>query len=200
MLHKLAQEENIIYDRGIDAEGHGKKKSDGLSGGDKNELARQFRGNVIYQEELMKENKRTYFMCEMKDGNRVDFAKVCRDMLMNPTRSQKVASNNPRTQKEVSDKSISKKHYEVRAKGEARFEGTKMSLCGFDTKTKGSGIRSMDNVRFERALKEKFAYCPFPCSCGGCYEHLQKPTPEERYGPPRKSCKLLFVANNGDDG
>jgi len=115
----------------------------------------------------MKENKRTYFMCEMKDGNRVDFAEVCRDMLMNPTRSQNVAPKKLRTQKEVSDKSISKKHYEVRAKGEARFEGMKLSVCGFDTKTKGSGTRSMDNFRFERALKEKFAYCRFRCSCGG---------------------------------
>ena len=48
ILHKLADEEDIIHDRGIDAEGHGKKDSDGLSGGDKNELLRQLCGNVLY--------------------------------------------------------------------------------------------------------------------------------------------------------
>ena len=42
MLHKLVEEQTIRYDRGIDAEGHGENDSDGLSGGDKNELSRQF--------------------------------------------------------------------------------------------------------------------------------------------------------------
>ena len=37
MLHKLAEEEHLIYDQGIDAGGHGKKDSDGLSGGDTND-------------------------------------------------------------------------------------------------------------------------------------------------------------------
>ena len=48
MLHKLEDGENIFYDQGIDTEGHGKKDSDGLSGGDKNELLRQLCGNVLY--------------------------------------------------------------------------------------------------------------------------------------------------------
>ena len=95
MLHKLALEEDIIYDRGIDAEGHGKKDSDGLSGCDKNELSRQLRGNVVYQEELLQEHKRSYFMCEMSDGNRIDFAEVCHEILAELNRGQQVAPNKP---------------------------------------------------------------------------------------------------------
>lgn len=196
MLHKLAEEENIIYDRGIDAEGHGKKDSDGLSGCDKSELARQFRGNVIYQEELLKDHKRSYFMCEMSDGNRIDFAEVCREVLANPARGQKVAPNKPRTEKTTSDKAISKRHYYIRKEGEAKFEGLKMSACGFE---KGSGIKSMYNFRFERELNEKFAYCRFPCSCGGCYERLQMPTIQERYDTPRDTCYLWPIMEIMDD-
>ena len=40
MLQKLATELNLIYDRGIDAPGHGKKKIDGLTGIDKGFLDR----------------------------------------------------------------------------------------------------------------------------------------------------------------
>ena len=36
VLHKLSNEMNFVYDRGIDAEGHGKKLIDGLSCVDKN--------------------------------------------------------------------------------------------------------------------------------------------------------------------
>ena len=47
MLHKLAEEEDLVYDRAIDAEGHGKTDIDGLSGGNKNQMSRQFWGNII---------------------------------------------------------------------------------------------------------------------------------------------------------
>ena len=57
MLHKLAREEDIIYDRGIDADGHGKKYIDGFSGGDKDVINSELRGNMIYQEEARVENK-----------------------------------------------------------------------------------------------------------------------------------------------
>ena len=49
MLHKLLNEMNFVYDRGIDAEGHEKKLIDGLSGVDKNYLIKEFRGNVSHQ-------------------------------------------------------------------------------------------------------------------------------------------------------
>ena len=93
MLHKLAEDGNIICNRDIDAEGHGKKDSDGLSGGDKNELSRQFRGNIDYQPELIKELKQSYFMCDMVDGNKIDFAEVCIEVLVNPEHGLRVAPN-----------------------------------------------------------------------------------------------------------
>ena len=45
-------------------------------------------------------------MYDMIDGNKVDFAEVCKDILVDPSRGQKVAPNKPRSQKEASEKSI----------------------------------------------------------------------------------------------
>ena len=39
-----------------------------------------------------------------------------------------------------------------------RFEGLKMVASGFE-KESGSGIKSMYNFMFKRALKDQFAYC-----------------------------------------
>ena len=57
----------------------------------------------------------------------------------------------------------------------------------------------MYNFRFERELKDKFAYCRFPCSCKGCYERLQQPTTHERYNTPRDSCYLWPIMEISDD-
>ena len=86
MLHKLANEEDIIYDRGIDAGGHGKKDIDGYNGGDKGIISSELRGNVIYQEEARVENKRSYLLCDIVDGKRVDVADLCKEILNNPER------------------------------------------------------------------------------------------------------------------
>ena len=49
MLSKLAFENDLVYCRAIDAEGHGKKSIDGLSGNDKADLDKALRGLVEYQ-------------------------------------------------------------------------------------------------------------------------------------------------------
>ena len=58
MLSKLAFENDLVYCRAIDAEGHGKKSIDGLSGNDKADLDKALRGLIKYQPECMKENQR----------------------------------------------------------------------------------------------------------------------------------------------
>ena len=190
MLHKLAKEEDLIYDRGIDAGGHGKKDIDGYNGGDKGIISAELRGNVIYQEEARVDKKRSYLLCDMVDGRRVDAADICKEILKNPERGQSVPANKVRTERTKSDRSLSKRVYEVRKEGEAKWNGLKMKAMGFDKTEKGNGLKEMYNFRFERSLREKFAYCRFPCSCAGCYTRLQLPTPEERYGQPRDTCYL----------
>ena len=56
----------------------------------------------------------------MIDDNKVDFAEVCKDILVNPIRGQKVAPNESHSQKEASDKTISQRHYEVCKEGVAK--------------------------------------------------------------------------------
>ena len=176
------------------------KDSDGISGGDKNYMARQFRGNIEYQPEKMEDHK--YFMCQMSDGDRIDIAEVCKQMLEDPSRGKEVAPNKPRSEKAPSETSISKRVYNVRKPDTSRFEGLKMTATGFDTRKKGYGITSMYNFRFEKALHDKFAYCRYPCSCKGCRTRLQLPTVEQRYNGPRDTCYLWPIMEmkdkNGD--
>ena len=199
MLHKLANEEDIIYDRGIDAGGHGKKDIDGYNGGDKGIISSELRGNVIYQEEARVENKRSYLLCDIVDGKRVDAADLCKEILSNPERGRCVPANKVRTEKSRSDHSLSKRVYEVRKEGEVKWSGLKMQAMGFDKSEKGNGLKEMYNFRFERSLREKFAYCRFPCSCDGCYKRLQLSTPEERYGGVRDSCYLWPIMKSLDE-
>ncbi len=57
MIHKLANELNIIYDCDIDCEGHGKKLIDGFTGADKTFLKKELRNNSNYQPKAMDKNK-----------------------------------------------------------------------------------------------------------------------------------------------
>ena len=104
MLHKLAEEEDLVYDRAIDAEGHGKKYIDGLSGGNNNHISQQFQGNIIYQEEQRTKHKTEHLLCDMIDGKKVDFTDICKEMLDDPMRDTRVAPNESYTQRKDSEK------------------------------------------------------------------------------------------------
>ena len=147
---------------------------------------------MIYQEEAKVNNKRSYFMCDMVDGLRVDGADLCKEILINPERGQNVPANKPHadTERTKSDVALSKRVYEVRKEGVAKWRGIKMSAMGFGKKERGNGLKAMYNFGFERCLNGKFAYRRFPCSCEGCYQQLQKKIPEERYGIPSDTCYL----------
>jgi hypothetical protein len=70
MMHKLANELNIIYDRAIDCEGHGKKLIDGFTGADKTFLKKEFCNNSDYQPEAVDENKKSVLLYQMENGRR----------------------------------------------------------------------------------------------------------------------------------
>ena len=108
MLHKLAEEEDLVYDRAIDAEGHGKTDIDGLSGGNKNQMSRQFWRNIIQQEEQRTKHKTEHLICGMIDGKKVDFADICKEMMDDPTCGTHIAFNKSYTQRKDSEKDSSK--------------------------------------------------------------------------------------------
>ena len=77
LLQKLAVELNIIYDRSIDVEGHGKRKIDGYTGSNKTTMTKAFCCNVEYQPENMKDVKKSFLLYQMSDGERTDLADIC---------------------------------------------------------------------------------------------------------------------------
>ena len=76
LIHKLAAELDILFDRGIDAKGHGKKLIDALSGTDKTYLTAEFCSNVVFQPEAqdLTARKHSVLFCQMEDGKRKDLA------------------------------------------------------------------------------------------------------------------------------
>lgn len=83
MCYKLSRERGIVYEKGIDAPGHGKGMSDGRSGGDKHYLNVEFRRNVVHQPEALVESKRNVIMYDISGGGgyRRDLADVCQVIL-----------------------------------------------------------------------------------------------------------------------
>ena len=88
--------------------------------------------------------------------------------------------------------------YDVRKEGQTKWSGLKIKAMGFDKSEKGNSLKEMYNFRFERILREKFAFYRFPYSCTGCYNRLQLPTPEERYGGARDTCCLWPIMKSFD--
>ena len=158
MLHKAAIETNVIFDRAIDASGHGKKEIDGLNGTDDHYTRRELRGNSEYQPENVKEGKRTVLCFQMEKGKYHDMAEMVRDILSHPSRKdgvQKVPSVKPRSESssEEHGKRIQSRHYIVRPRGSIGMEGLKMKAVGFPTGS-GNGIKFHYNFRFEKVLGE----------------------------------------------
>ncbi len=67
MMHKLANELNIIYDNAIDCEGHEKKFIDGFTGTNKTFLKKEFCNNSDYHPEAMNENKKSILLYQTEN-------------------------------------------------------------------------------------------------------------------------------------
>ena len=63
---------------------------------------------------------------------------------------------------------------------------------------RGNGIKFHYNFRFERALKQWFAYRRIPCSCAGCRAKLREPI-ATRYSGPSNTCHLWEIFKWKDD-
>ena len=218
MLSRLAFENDLIFCRAIDAEGHGKKLIDGLSGKDKRYMDKELRGNVEYQPEAMEENKRQVLLIDVKDGVRQDFAEIACEMLSHPSRKhgvETVPCNKPRTKQTKNEMAITVSKYLVRDKSRVKHDGMKMEGKGFNKKRKRAGMKYHYHFRFEKALglvgalcfqvnlhdqltfgphyfhipQGKFAFRRIACMCPACAQHLQLPFPE-RYGGSAEQCIL----------
>ena len=202
LIHKLAAELDILFDCGIDAEGHGKKLIDALSGTDKTYLTAEFRSNVVFQPEAqdLTARKHSVLFCQMEDGKRKDLADLCHEILSRTERScgvEKVEPNKrSKQQAQKSVTSIAKRTYVVRKKGVAKWRRVRMRAVGFPA-GKGNGMKGHYNFRMERALNAWFAYRRIPCSCDGCYGKLQAPI-SSRYKGASSTCYLWKIFEKKD--
>ena len=200
MIQKLCIELDIVYDRGIDAPGHGKKWIDAAGGVDKTCLDNKLCRDMEYQPEALDDRKDSVLIYHMEDGQRRDLAELAYSVLSNIDRAggvKKVPSNKPRKQVEKSETSLASRHYFVRKEGDAKWGGIKMKAIGFPA-GKGNGMKFHYNFRFEKGLGSKFAFRRIPCSCDGCYEKLQEPI-KSRYSGPCDTCKFwkMFEKKDG---
>ena len=200
MLHKLAAETGYIYDRGIDAEGHGKKLIDGLSGVDKNYIIKEFRGNISHQSGVAKEGKRDLVLYQVNQkGERKDLAEFAQKILSRPERANgvvRVPYVNPKKEKVKKDTDLASRHYMVRKKDQVRFRNIFMEAVGFPEGA-GNGLKSHYHFIFDPELGEKFAFSKITCNCEGCEEQMKRPI-ATRYTGPRDKCYLWEIFDKKD--
>lgn len=202
MAQKLAMELDVIYDRAIDAPGHGKKDIDGFNGTDKRVLDSEFRGNVEHQPEALNPLKKETLLYQMCDGTRIDIADIAQKVLSRPDRADgqvaKVEPNKPRKPSTgKSSHQLSSRNYKVRKKGvAAKWKPVRMKAIGFPA-GKGNGMKFHYNFRFERAIYPWFAYRRIPCYCKGCEEELKKSS-EMRYDSISNQCYLFPMMKKKD--
>ncbi|EJK47945.1 hypothetical protein THAOC_33300, partial [Thalassiosira oceanica] len=192
MCYKLSREEDIVYEKGIDGAGHGKGQSDGKSGGDKHYLNVEFRRNIEHNPEALIDRKRSHLTFDISGsgGFRRDLAEVCQVILSDERcGSKKGKTNKGSEDKPKSSKDFSSSTYLVRKEGEAKFDGVKMVVVGFEPGTR-NGMKFHYAFRFDPELpKNQFVFSRFPCGCDGCWKQNRLPI-EKRYKEPRKDCVL----------
>ena len=204
MIWKLAKERDIIFDRALDASGHGKKLIDGFGGMLKNFLKKELRGNVTNQHENIVDAKNTIVYVDLDEsGNKIDFKDVAAKAWNDRKLNGKVPANKPRQREEHSDTKVASSLALVRDNGAVKFDGLKMEVKlnghGLSKDSKNNGIRSMYHVRFEKALKDFFVCRHIPCFCTWCVAQLEKRTPEERYNEPGTGCVLWPIMEIFDE-
>lgn len=182
-LSKLAFELGVIYDRAVQAPGHGKCLIDALNGIDKAFLDRTIDTKTAI--ESTEENddyeapKMEIYQVD-EEGNRVSAAMWVHKELSSSDRVCGDHSESSKSKKKASQ-SIMKRTYLHRKVGVANLEYLKKIAVGFE---KGDGMKNHYNFVADPLLGiGKIACRRIPCSCSGCREQRKKPTVEERYGP-----------------
>ncbi|KAL7554297.1 hypothetical protein ACHAWF_018122 [Thalassiosira exigua] len=140
-LCHLALEFNIVYDRIIQAPGHGKCIADSQNGTDKTLLDMFFDCLVGHPEELEDGVKKV--LTHTRDENRklIGLAEVCFNILNDPERTKGAKSHANR----ANHRKIDERRYLLRPVGTASGEGVKF-MC------KGEGIMTCYNIRADPSL------------------------------------------------
>ena len=186
-LCQLAMEFGIVYDRIIQASGHGKCVVDAMNGIDKTLLDMFFNCLVAHPEELQDGVKRVLTHDKDEDGVLVSLADVCYEILNDPDRKNGARSNAHRSK----NRKIDERRCFKRKEGAASGDGLKYVCMGF-APGEYNGLRSHYNIRADPELlgREKplvIAMRRFPCCCEGCLVKLQEPI-ETRYSGPSNAC------------
>ena len=102
---------------------------------------------------------------------------------------RKGKTNKGSENKSKSSRDFSSFTYLVRKEGEAKFDGLKMVVVGFEPGTR-NGMKFHYAFRFDPELPEnEFVFSRFPCGCDGCWKHNRLPI-AKRYKVPRRDCIL----------
>ena len=197
----LAKEFNIVYDRIVQAAGHGKCVVDSQNGLDKTLLDLFFNCLVAHPEELEKDMKRvlthTRDCSDGESGVLASLAKTCYDILNDPDRTQGTKSHADRAK----HRKINERRYFLRLIGLADKAGVKFVCKGFE-KGEGEGLGSHYNLRADPELLNdgqiRLAARRFLCYCHGCLEKLKEPI-ATRYTGASNTCIYYDIFKGAND-
>jgi len=195
-LCKLAKEFNIVYDRFVQAPGHGKCTVDATNGMDKTLLDLFFSCLVADPEELESGMKRVLTHTRGEDGEEISLAEVCYNILNDPDRTMGSKSHEKRSK----DRKIHEKRYFLLLERDVDGVGVKFVLKGFED-GKHNGIGCHYNLRADPQLfdigRMRIAIRRFPCFCEGCVAKLNEPI-ETRYAGHSDTCDYwpIFLGEN----
>ena len=112
MMHKLAIEMDLVYNRYIDCLGREKDEINGEQGISKTDLGNEFCGNAVYQPVAMDPNKNSILWYQMKGRSRRDMVQFCSEKLMRPEYChdiEQIKPNKPQKEKKRSPRMLSLK-------------------------------------------------------------------------------------------
>jgi len=193
LLTLIAVEYRIIFDRHVQASGHGKGVVDSQNGVDKTFLDAIFNCLVGHPEEDV-DGVMNVTLTKLEDGERVSLAEVALKLLSSPSRREGVLSYNRKD-----DRVIRERRYFLREIGEADLEDMDLVAAGWKSQ-KRSGIRCHYNFIADWELGVgRIAARRVPCSCIGCIAKSQLPI-KERYSGPCIDCDLwpIFRLNDNE--
>ena len=190
VFHELCQlsvEFGLVYDRLVQASGHGKSIVDSANGHDKTLLDRFFNNLVANPEELTEGVKQVLTHDRDSEGGLVSLSQTCFEILSNPDRRYGAKSHRDRSKNRYFDE----RRYLRRNIGAASGEGLKYVLKGFQS-GEHNGVRAHYNFRADPELlgSDKqicIAVRRFACYCAGCKEKLSQPI-SCRYSGASKTC------------
>lgn len=186
LISVLATSFGIVYDRLIQAAGHGKGIVDALNGVDKTYL------DVFYNSrtslpEMDPSSTYTVPTHQIENGKRTSLAMTCLRILQDPSRCNGVLSHAKRAKRQEK-REIEERRYMVRDIGVAKWDSLNYKAEGFEAGD-NNGMRAHYNTVGDPLLGVGVVgmRC-FGCSCVGCQAQKAEGDKDNRYGGPSSNC------------